>query len=282
MTPKQSIQLLESKSDSDTRAALHAYARILGDWLKLCRPRRKHWWHASLRPSLAGLTTGVVYAHDLKFELELNIRSSLLIARVLDRSELVIRLTGQSPFELATLISEYLVSNGIDRSIVPDSAERGKNAFAGYSAEHAYSLSSILSFVAACMAEFQAGIAEETSPVQLWPHHFDLSMIWLPGERIPGQDPQDEEFSDKQMNFGFTFGDEGIPEPYFYVTAYPLPDTFSQLPLPAGTMWSSGGFSGAVLRYQSLLENDDPREYLLGMWNGLLSAGRKQMLSGSG
>ena len=46
--------------------------------------------------------------------------------------------------------------------------------------------------------------------------------------KIPGQDPADEESSDKQMNFGFTFGDEGIPEPYFYITAYPLPDAASR------------------------------------------------------
>ena len=275
---KQHIQVLESEGNSDTRAALHAYARILGDWLKSCRPRRKHWWHASLRPSLAGLTTGVVHTRDGTFELELNIRKSLLEARALDCDELTISLTGQSPFELAALVSDYLISNGIDRSFVPDSGERSKDSFIEYSAEHAYGLSSILSFVSGCMAEFRAGIAEESSPIQLWPHHFDLSMIWLPGEKIPGQDPQDEEHSDKQMNFGFTFGDESIPEPYFYVTAYPLPDAFSQLPLPAGTVWSSVGFSGAVLRYQSLLENDNLREYLLGMWNGLLAAGRKQML----
>ena len=58
-----------------TRDALHAYAGILGDWLKSCRPRRKHWWHASLRPSLAGLSTGVVHA-GTEFELELDLRAT--------------------------------------------------------------------------------------------------------------------------------------------------------------------------------------------------------------
>ncbi len=129
------------------------------------------------------------------------------------------------------------------------------------------------------MAEFRAGIKEETSPIQLWPHHFDLSMLWLPGEKIEGQDPDNEEYSDKQMNFGFTFGDEGIPEPYFYVTAYPLPDGFPSLELPTGTEWQTEGFSGAVLLYKTLINSSDPHSYLLDLWAGLLSAGRDQMLS---
>ena len=127
------------------------------------------------------------------------------------------------------------------------------------------------------MESFRAGIREETSPIQLWPHHFDLSMLWLPGDRVSGQDPDNEEYADKQMNFGFTFGDAGIPEPYFYVTAYPLPDAFSSLQLPTGTTWHSEGFSGALLLYRSLIENADPDGYLLHLWNSLLSAGREQL-----
>jgi hypothetical protein len=101
----------------------------------------------------------------------------------------------------------------------------------------------------------------------------------LPGEKIAGQDPRNEEYSDKQMNFGFTFGDEGIPEPYFYVSAYPFPDGFLSLRLPTGSSWHTEGFSAAVLRYRLLIESSDPNAYLLDLWNGLLSAGREQMLA---
>ena len=112
----------------------------------------------------------------------------------------------------------------------------------------------------------------------VWPGHFDLAMMWLPGEKIPGQDPQDEEYLDKQMNFGFTLGDEGIPEPYFYVTAYPLADAFADLDLPAGATWHTEGFTGAVLRYETLLASQDPRSELVGLWNLLIGAGRDHML----
>ncbi len=103
-------------------------------------------------------------------------------------------------------------------------------------------------------------------------------MLWLPGAKVSEQDPADEEHADKQMNFGFTLGDEGIPEPYFYVTAYPLPEALPHTRLPLGTVWRTEGFSGAVLSYRTLTGISDPGAYLLEVWRVLLSAGREHML----
>ena len=268
---------LDAQSIVVTRDALQAYARVLGAWLKTCRPKRKHWWHASLRPSLNGITTGVVHA-GIDFELELNLKENLLHGRTSNGESLTEILNGQSAAELATSIHDFLIAAGIDNQFIPEQSQHSTSRFTGYLAEHAVTLAGTLNSVATAMELFRAGIREETSPIQLWPHHFDLSMLWLPGEKIPGQDTANEEYSDKQMNFGFTFGDEGIPEPYFYVTAYPLPDALPKLPLPAGTIWQSEGFSGAVLTYQSLLKNSDPTNYLIDLWNSLLSAGRDHIL----
>ena len=137
----------------------------------------------------------------------------------------------------------------------------------------------VLRSVAAEMETFRAGIREETSPIQLWPHHFDLSMIWLPGEKIAGQDPNDEEYSDKQMNFGFAFGDDGIPEPYFYVTAYPTPDAMAAIRLPAGSEWRTDGFNGAVLTYRTLRDTSDASDYLQDFWSRLLTTGQPALHS---
>ena len=274
MTSKRRFPLLEIESIGPTRDALHAYARILGDCLKAYRPKRKHWWHASLRPSLTGLTTGVIHA-EIDFELALDLRESLLTAKTSEGDELSESMFGQSAADLARIIDGFLADSGIDTGSAPKSEKPGGEGFTGYSVNHAKSLGLALSATSAAMAEFRAGIREETSPIQVWPHHFDLSMLWLPGEKIEGQDPDNEEYSDKQMNFGFTFGDEGIPEPYFYVTAYPLPDTFADLKLPAGTHWQTEGFSGAVLLYRTLLQSSDPYGYLLNLWKELLAAGRR-------
>jgi len=279
MTPARFVTLGGPRFDA-TRDALHGYARILGNVLKQSRPKRKHWWHASLRPALRGLTTGVVHA-DVDFELELNLRDSTLLAYVVTGESLTLALHGQPVNEVISRLGAFLAANGVPSGCLPAAVqdEAFDTRHADYSVEQANALAQGLSAVAGAMAVFRAGIREETSPIQLWPHHFDLSMLWLPGQKISGQDPDDEEYSDQQMNFGFTFGDGGIPEPYFYVTAYPLPDSLPSTPLPAGASWHSEGFNGVVLRYRTLCEAADPHALLPELWSTLLRAGRKALRS---
>ena len=266
---------LDAEPIAPTRDALHAYARLIGGWAATCRRKRKHWWHASLRSSVRGLSTGVIRG-PADFELEIDFVGDRLLVRTAD-STASEALDGQSSAAIASSIRKELASAGVDTGLSPGDKAISENAHPEYSAAVASELHRATSAVAAALEDFRAGIREETSPIQVWPHHFDLSMIWLPGPKVPGEDPADEENADKQMNFGFTFGDEGIPEPYLYVTAYPLPDALPQVSLPAGTTWRSEGFSGAVLLYKDLVATADPAAYLLDLWNGLLAAGREHL-----
>lgn len=195
----QSFPDLDPQSIAVTRDALHAYARVLGDWLSACRPRRKHWWHASLRASLNGITTGVIRA-GIDFELELNLRENLLHGRTSMGEALSEELYGQPAAELAARIRDFLIADGIDNRFIPKGSQPSATGFAGYSAEHAVKLSGAVNSITAAMESFRAGIREETSPIQLWPHHFDLSMLWLPGEKVPNEDPANEEYADKQRS----------------------------------------------------------------------------------
>ena len=262
-----------------TRDAVHVYAQVIGDWRTSCLAHRKHWWQITVRPSVRGLTTGMIQAR-IDFELELDLKADRLLAHVAGGGTLSEPLGGRSGRDLAGVVASFLTDQGIDPGLIP--ADKKRESFEvtadGYSVDTAESLGAALRSINSAMASFRAPIAEETSPIQIFPHHFDLAMLWLPGEKIPGQDPANEEMSDKQMNFGFAFGDAGIPEPYFYVTAYPLPDALPGLDLPDGTAWQSDGFSGAVLLYRRLLEETNPEEYLVNLWSGLLAAGRQHML----
>jgi hypothetical protein len=50
------------------------------------------------------------------------------------------------------------------------------------------------------------------------------------------------------LGLGLSPGDEGIPEPYFYVTPWPPPGPGEPLPdLPAPGRWHREGWTGAVL-----------------------------------
>ncbi|MEW8193271.1 MAG: DUF5996 family protein, partial [Candidatus Thiodiazotropha sp.] len=110
---------------------------------------------------------------------------------------------------------------------------------------------------------FKGGLREETSPVQLFPHHFDLAVNWFSGRLVPGADPADEEHADEQMNFGFVTGDESIPDAYLYVTAYPEPGDWMELELKHGAYWHTDGWVGAILPYAELLRQDQPYTLLL-------------------
>jgi hypothetical protein len=124
---------------------------------------------------------------------------------------------------------------------------------------------------------FQATVREETSPVQLWPHHFDLAVMLLSGRLVPDQDPEDPEYSDEQMSFGFVTGDENIPEPYFYATAWPPPDGLLDTPLPGAATWHTTGFTGAVLRYHALVGESDAGAALLNFLGTVYSASSRLM-----
>jgi hypothetical protein len=278
---------LDAAALVDTREACHAYASVLGDWTASCRSRRKHWWQLSLRPSLRGLTTEMIHAGDSHFELELDLVSNQLRGEIAGGASFRQPLGNQTAEALADDLRSFLLGGGVDEKFAPSNTSddghgpRSGDVKAAYSAAIAVEFAAVWRAISAALVDLRAGIPEETSPIMIWPGHFDLAMMWLPGEKITDQDPNDEEYSDKQMNFGFTLGDEGIPEPYFYITAYPHPDAFLQLELPAGATWHTEGFNGAVLRYETLLTSRDPHGELVGLWNLLLSAGREQMLKGT-
>lgn len=267
---------LDGSGFSATRDALHSYAKLLGSWLKQFRPQRKHGWHASLRPSLSGFTTGVVHA-SADFELELNLRETLLQCRASSGEQFAVSLNGQSVSELNADIANFLVGIGIDvdRHLCDTVADEINSA--DFSVEQVRDMGLVLASISTAMHEFRAGIHEEASPIQLWPHHFDLSMIWLPGDKVANCDSQDEAYADKQLNFGFAFGDATVPRPYFYVTAYPVPEQWSTVALPADAHWQVEGFTGVILHYQDLRQQRDPHHYLLQLWNRLIDAGRQYL-----
>lgn len=78
------------------------------------------------------------------------------------------------------------------------------------------------------------------APVRVWPHHFDVGSV-LPLSSARGE-------HDPSIGIGLSPGDEGIAEPYLYVTPWPPPAAGESLPdLPAGGRWHREGWTGALL-----------------------------------
>ncbi|HEU5337788.1 MAG TPA: DUF5996 family protein [Sulfuricaulis sp.] len=258
-----------------TRDTLHRYARVLGAVRASFTPKQKHWWHISLRVAPDGLTTTEIPAGESRFEVRLDLLAHRLVIMA-DHAQLPhIPLGGQSSAILGKKILTVLDSLGIKPDF--DSSKLGDATPAYYDRAAVERFWRSLQCIDATLKRFQEKLGKKTSPVQLWPHHFDLAINWFSGRRVSGVDPADEEVSEEQMNFGFSTGDDGIPDPYFYITAYPSPPELTKTQLPAHALWHTEGWTGAVLPYQALTKVEQPEEKLLGFLQLVHSAGNRLM-----
>ena len=102
----------------------------------------------------------------------------------------------------------------------------------------------------ALQAEAPAGA--ESSPLVLWPEHFDVAL------------EQGEEEDGRRATYGASPGDENHPEPYIYVAPWSEP--------PRGPGWTAKGFRGAELGYSALREATGPRAKALEFFRGRRAA----------
>lgn len=113
----------------------------------------------------------------------------------------------------------------------------------------------------------QAASAHEADlPVPCWPDHFDLAVVvHLPPPAV----------TDGQITLGFSPGDGTIPEPYFYVTAWPMaPGRAGEVPAPAGGRWQVEGWSGLALPASVILAASDQAGTIAGFLTRGFGIGR--------
>lgn len=259
----------------DTRDTLQKYARVLGKIRQALMPRQRHWWHVSLHVTGTGVTTTPMPAGDMTVELSLDFTAHLASIRTSrgDQWDLVLEGQPVKVFKDDTMkaLADLGIQPEIDHSLFDDESPRT------YDDEKVEAFWQALSQIDVLLKTFKGTHREETSPVQIWPHHFDISLVWFSGRLVPNQDPDNEDYSDEQMGFGFSTGDGGILEAYFYVTAYPAPDGWAGCDLPAGARWQTEGWTGAVMPYSAVVANDEPQELLMSFWQSAHGAGKRLM-----
>lgn len=244
-----------------TRDTVRAYAEVLSGVRKALAPREKHWWHISLRVAATGLTTTPIVVGDRVVELLLNLVDHRLHVATNRGDRADVELRGQSAPDFCDQALNALVNFGIRPGV-------DRTAYAALGAQ-TYDKAAVarywhvLPLVDGALKRLKSEHRGESGAVQLWPHHFDLAVLLFTGRRVAGVDPADEESADENLNFGFTPGDEAIPEAYFYATAYPTPAGIADSPLPHGAHWHTEGWTGAVLRYAGLRTQAQPLERLL-------------------
>lgn len=244
-----------------TRDTIQGYAQVIGKIRRVLTPPQKHWWHISLRAAAPGLTSTPIHSGDQVFELLLDFTHHRLLLTTSHGHRRDFSLKGQSlhafSHEVLALLAEINIDPEFDRE------QFAKDDPGSYDESAVADFWQAFSQIDAVLKEFRHGLRKESSPVQLWPHHFDLAVLWFSGRLVPDQDPDNPEYADEQMNFGFSTGDEGISEPYFYATAYPTPEAWTNADLVDGAYWHSEGWTGAVLPYARISGDASGAEHLL-------------------
>lgn len=263
----------------ETRDIIQKYSQMVGAIRENFSEPHPHWWHISLHVSDNGLTTTplpvVKNSTDKTFEIILDLQNHKLKIASNYRELKQISLTGQSLRALCEETCSLISDIGVETPIDKEKFSGGK---AGeYNEIVVSNYWNSLKEINRIMNKFRAELNGERSPVQLWSHHFDLAMSWYSGRLIPDIDPDDAESSKEQMMFGFSTGDGGIPDAYFYITAYPIPASFPNFDMPEGARWNTEGFSGGVLMYETLLKSDNPEELLLNYFRTFQKAGAELM-----
>jgi hypothetical protein len=235
-----------------TRDHLHRAAQVLGVVRKAFTPPQPNALHLSLRVVPEGLSTG-----------PLNIGSFTLnfgAARVEYVSHpgakpTYISLLHQTPKLLPMQILQEIAAAYPDQTLrILPKASDDPTPFAldsGLSAEYAAAQYTVFT----ALARFRARLSGGMTPLVVWPHHFDLSMLWF----APGAPP--DEHQTPHLNFGFSPFSEGFDRPYLYAYCWPIPPGLTQRPLPAPARWHAASWTGVVIDYDALrdtLHEDAP------------------------
>ena len=230
-----------------TRDYLQDVAKVIGKAQQVFLPQNPHEWQKGLEITAEGLVSQTFQTNAGDTRIILDMRKGEV--RIDDKtwplvvpaSELLLQLEEWAGKEIAQ----------------PDFMTHEPT----FKANEAHVLADVLGWVREQLQKLKNGTnTGSTSPILLFPHHFDASLVWFPDD------------TEKQLSFGFSTGDETITEPYFYSTAYPEPPEFTNIELPEHAFWQHQDFSGAVITYNVLAEKPDAEEVLQTYFASLLQA----------
>lgn len=245
----------------DTRETLHAYSKVLGVIRAAFTPEQPRFQHVSLRLYTAGLTTTPIpYPNDAKrhFSLSLDLLNHYVLLSNSSGNVHQIRISeGLSATQLGEELIAKLEQEGVQGQIQKTKYKDDEPR--SYALDAAERYFSALSHAGRVLEQFRAELPGEKDPVQLWPHHFDLSFILQGGKNVSGVDGDET----SQITVGFAPDDPGQPTPYFYVNPYPFEDSLTHQKLPNGAVWHTAVWQGALLPYTEIAEREDAENRVL-------------------
>jgi hypothetical protein len=239
---------LDSACDGPTFVTLHLVSQMLGKLRVAHAPWLNHGWHATLRPSAAGLAVLPTAASNGRtFTLTLDLCRHGIGLSASDGGEDFLPFQSQTIAELHAGLISMLAEHGLPSSFhgrpneVPDAVRFAEDhAPRYYDRDSAGRLHEALARIVPVFDRFRAGFRGKASPVHFFWGSFDLAVTRFSGHEapehpggIPGLPDRitREAYSHEVSSAGFWPGGASAPpdtEPLFYSYAYPEPEGFRE------------------------------------------------------
>ena len=261
---------------ADTRLTFHMYTQIVGKIRLACAPKVNHWWQVPLYVSARGMSTGAVPYRDGVFDIEFDLVASELVLRRSDGGRRAVALRPVSVARFYAEVMAALAELGIEVSIhaTPNEVDPAI-PFADDTEHCSYDAEAVRLFwrqliqADRVLGEFRGRFSGKSSPVHFFWGALDLAVTRFSGRDAPAHPggvpncPPEvmlEGYSHEITSAGFWPG--GGAEGAFYSYAYPVPDGYADIPVPAGAYFSAdlGEF---VLPYEVARAAADPDRLVL-------------------
>jgi hypothetical protein len=293
MNNSTQLPSLDYKGNEKKKMTLHLFLQVMGKIRLKLTPRKNHWWYVTEYVSTKGITTGSIpYNEGLdNFEITLNLHLHQMEVSTSKSEYASFSLkNGLSVADFYAQLSEVLKRFNIPVSIIDKPFDLNIDQSFGkikeyhhYDEDYTRDFWRILLWVDGIFKEFSGRFYGKTCPVHLYWHSMDLAVTRFSGNEAPpmGNDARisdKDAYSHECISFGFWAGDKNVTEPAFYSYTYPSPEGIDQEILsPSAAEWvNNNGSPMAILKYNSLLAEDEPRKSLLDFMESAYQAGAKK------
>lgn len=236
--------LLALSDWKETRDTLQKYCRMVGAIREAISIPLPYSYQTNLKISDKGFTTSRLpkktSSPELTFEVVLDLEYRRLVIESNFREPMRVALTGQSLNALCDETCSLMVYIGIAPPLEKPSFLDGTRG--RFDAEPLLTYWKAVSVVNKILNEIKLELGREAGQVQLRPDDLSLNLGWFCDD-----DCTKNSRGIERVEFGFSTGDEIVPELYFYVSAFPEIEMLTEFYKNNITMLSDGNIKRAVL-----------------------------------
>jgi hypothetical protein len=263
-----------------TRDTLQIYSRAVGVIPRTHAEFHPKWWHISLKVRPDGLTTNEMplpAGETFLVKLDLHQHKALVVTNGTVAGEVSLS-DGLTGTEFGNRLLAIIADLGLTADYAREKFESDEQRV--YDPAMAEKFLTTLVNTDRVFNMHIAGLSGDVGQVQLWPHHFDLAIEWFGTRVVEYQEGNEVQQYPSQLNLGFSPGDSGHPEPYYYSNPWPFEkDQLPDKPLPAGARWFTDGWEGTIFPYAELVGDANAEDRLLAYARAVYDAAAPTLLA---